>query len=157
MENAIYTDLPLFEIRTHYYVRSQLVREKEMPHVKISCSSDAAQYVREQIGDYDREVILAIALDVRHNINATSIVHIGTANESVADTADILRIALYSSSRNLIIAHNHPSGDPLPSAEDKMLTKRMKEAAALLNIKLLDHIVIGSERHYSFADEGVLV
>jgi len=102
-------------------------------------------------------VILAIALDVRHNINATSIVHIGTANESVADTADILRIALYSSSRNLIIAHNHPSGDPLPSAEDKMLTKRMKEAAALLNIKLLDHIVIGSERHYSFADEGVLV
>ena len=156
MEEANYADLPLFEKGTHYFVRTQLVREKEMPHVNISCSCDAASYVREQIGDFDREVILAIAMDARHNVNATSMVHIGTANESVADTADILRVALYSSSRNLIIAHNHPSGDPSPSAEDKALTKRMKEAASLMNIKLLDHLIIGSERYYSFTDEGQL-
>ncbi len=156
MEEIEYADLPLFEKQPHYFVRTQLVREKEMPHVNISCSADAAQYVREHIGDYDREVILVIAMDSRHNVNATSIVHIGTANESVADTADILRIALYSSSRNLIIAHNHPSGDPSPSAEDKALTKRMKEAASLMNIKLLDHLIIGSERYYSFTDEGQL-
>jgi len=156
MEEANYADLPLFEKSTHYFVRTQLVREKELPHVNISCSTDAASYVRQHIGDFDREVILAIAMDARHNINATSMVHIGTANESVADTADILRVALYSSSRNLIIAHNHPSGDPSPSAEDKTLTKRLKEAAALLNINLLDHVIIGDDRHYSFADEGQL-
>lgn len=156
MEETIYADLPLFEKSTHYFVRTQLVREKEMPHFNISCSTDAASYVREQIGDFDREVILAIAMDARHNVNATSMVHIGSANESVADTADILRIALYSSSRNLIIAHNHPSGDPSPSAEDKALTKRLKEAAALLNINLLDHIIIGNETYFSFADEGQL-
>jgi len=156
MEETSYADLPLFEKNTHYFVRSRLVREKEMPHVNISCSSDAASYVREHIGDFDREVILAIAMDARHNVNATSMVHIGTANESVADTADILRVALYSSSRNLIVAHNHPSGDPSPSAEDKALTKRLKEAAALMNINLLDHIIIGDERYYSFADEGQL-
>lgn len=144
------------ENNAHYFVRSQLVREKEMPNVKITCSSDAASYVREQIGDYDREVILAMALDTRHNVNATSIVHIGTSNESVADTSDILRIALNSCSRNLIIAHNHPSGDPSPSAEDKALTKRLKEGASLLNIKLLDHIIIGIDNYYSFADEGQL-
>lgn len=156
MEETIYKDLPLFGKSTHYFVRTQLVREKEMPHLNISCSTDAASYVREQIGDFDREVILAIAMDARHNVNATSMVHIGSANESVADTADILRVALYSSSRNLIIAHNHPSGDPSPSSEDKTLTKRLKEAAALLNITLLDHIIIGNESHYSFADEGQL-
>ena len=156
MEETNYTDLPLFEKSTHYFVRTQLVREKEMPHANISCSTDAASYVREQIGDFDREVILAIAMDAHHNVNATSMVHIGTANESVADTSDILRVALYSSSRNLIIAHNHPSGDPSPSAEDKALTRRLKEAAALLNINLLDHVIIGNERHYSFADEGQL-
>lgn len=156
MDDASYADLPLFENRTHYYVRSQLVREKEMPHVKISCSSDAAQYIREQIGDYDREVILAIALDFRHNINATSIVHIGSGNESIADPSDILRIALYSSSRKLIVAHNHPSGDPSPSMEDKAITKKLKEAAALLNSTLMDHIIVGNDRHYSFADEGIL-
>jgi len=156
MEETSYTDLPLFGKSTHYFVRSQLVREKEMPHVNISCSTDAASYVREQIGDFDREVILAIAMDARHNVNATSMVHIGTANESVADTADILRVALYSSSRNLIIAHNHPSGDPSPSAEDKALTKRLKEATSLLNITLLDHVIIGNETYFSFADEGQL-
>jgi len=156
MEEINYTDLPLFEKSTHYFVRTQLVREKELPHVNISCSTDAASYVRQHIGDFDREVILAIAMDARHNVNATSMVHIGTANESVADTADILRVAIYSSSRNLIIAHNHPSGDPSPSAEDKALTKRLKEAAALMNINLLDHIIIGDERYYSFADEGQL-
>jgi len=156
MEETIYADLPLFGKSTHYFVRTQLVREKEMPHVNISCSTDAASYVREQIGDFDREVILAIALDARHNVNATSMVHIGTANESVADTADILRVALYSSSRNLIIAHNHPSGDPSPSAEDKAITKRLKEASALLNITLLDHIIIGNNGYFSFADEGLL-
>lgn len=156
MEETNYADLPLFEKQPHYWVRSQLVREKEMPHVRITCSTDAASYVREHIGDFDREVILAIAMDARHNINAASMVHIGTANESVADTADILRVALFSSSRNLLIAHNHPSGDPSPSVEDKALTKRLKEAASLLNITLLDHIIIGNERHYSFADEGQL-
>ncbi len=156
MEETSYTDLPLFEKQPHYWVRSQLVREKEMPHIRITCSTDAASYVREHIGDFDREVILAIALDARHNVNATSMVHIGTANESVADTADILRVALFSSSRNLIVAHNHPSGDPSPSAEDKALTKRLKDAALLLNITLLDHVIIGSERHFSFADEGIL-
>ncbi len=156
MEEPNYTDLPLLEKGTHYFVRTQLVREKEMPHANISCSTDAASYVREQIGDFDREVILAIAMDARHNVNATSMVHIGTANESVADTSDILRVALYSSSRNLIVAHNHPSGDPSPSAEEKALTKRLKEAASLLNITLLDHVIIGDERHYSFADEGRL-
>ena len=145
------------EKNAHYFVRSQLVREREMPNVKITCSSDAVSYVREQIGDYDREVILAMALDTRHNVNATSMVHIGTSNESVADTSDILRIALNSCSRNLIIAHNHPSGDPSPSVEDKALTKRLKEGASLLNIKLLDHIIIGIDNYYSFADEGQLI
>ncbi len=156
MEEINYTDLPLFEKSTHYFVRTQLVREKELPHVNISCSTDAASYVRQHIGDFDREVILAIAMDARHNVNATSMVHIGTANESVADTADILRVAIYSSSRNLIIAHNHPSGDPSPSAEDKALTKRLKEAAALMNINLLDHIIIGNDSYFSFADQGQL-
>ena len=156
MEETNYADLPLFEKSTHYFVRTQLVREKEMPHANISCSTDAASYVREHIGDFDREVILAIAMDARHNVNATSMVHIGTANESVADTSDILRVALYSSSRNLIVAHNHPSGDPSPSAEDKALTKRLKEAASLLNITLLDHVIIGNETYFSFADEGQL-
>jgi len=145
------------ENNAHYFVRSLLVREKEMPHVRISCSDDAASYVREQIGDYDHEVILAIAMDTRHNINATSIVHIGTSNESVADAADILRIAMHSCSRNLIIAHNHPSGDPSPSKEDEALTKKLKEAALLLGIKLLDHIILGNDTYYSFADEGQLV
>jgi len=65
-------------------------------------------------------------------------------------------VALYSNARCIIIAHNHPSGDSSPSAEDRAVTKKVKEAATLLNIALLDHIIIGDGEYYSFADQGLL-
>lgn len=155
---ADYSDLPLFAglREEHYFVRSQLVRERPLLRIKIQSSTEAAQHIREQIGDYDREAFVVLALDTRHGVNATSIVHLGSATESVVDTSDILRVALYSNARCIIIAHNHPSGDSSPSAEDRAVTKKVKEAATLLNIALLDHIIIGDGEYYSFADQGLL-
>lgn len=153
-----YSDLPLFASykEEHYLVHSQLVRERPMPQIKVQSSAEAAQYIREQIGDYDREAFVVIALNTRHGINATAIIHIGSATESIVDTSDILRVALYSNARCIIIAHNHPSGESSPSAEDRAVTKKVKEATALLNITLLDHIIIGEGEYYSFADSGAL-
>ena len=155
---ADYSDLPLFATlhEEHYWERSQLIREKRMPPTKIQSSDDAATYIREQISDYDREAFVVLSLSTRHSINAASIVHIGSATESVVDTSDILRVALYSNARCIIIAHNHPSGESSPSAEDRAVTKKVKEAAALLNVTLLDHIIIGANEYYSFADSGLL-
>lgn len=153
-----YSDLPLFAgiSEEHYFVRSMMIREKVMPQIKISCSEDAAKFAREQIGDYDREAMLVMALNNRHGLNATSIVHIGSATESIADTADIIRVALNSCSRALIVVHNHPSGESAPSREDRAVTKKIKDACALMNIRFLDHIIIGDGEYYSFADQGLL-
>ena len=154
-----YSDLPLFAglEEVHYFVRSQLVRERSLPRIKIQSSTEAAQYIREQIGDYGREAFVVLALNTRHGVNAPSIVHLGSATESIVDTSDILRVALYSNARCIIIAHNHPSGEASPSAEDRAVTKKVKEAATLLNITLLDHIIIGDGEYYSFADQGLLL
>jgi len=153
-----YSDLPLFAAvnEEHYFVRSQMVREKVMPSIKFSNSEDVAKFVREQIGDYDREVMLVMALNNRNGLNATSIVHIGSTTESIANSADIIRVALNSCSTALIIAHNHPSGESAPSEEDRALTKKLREAAALMNMRLLDHVVLGNNNYYSFADSGIL-
>jgi len=151
-----YSDLPLFAKEEHFFVRSQLVRERAMPSIGLTSSEEAAKYIREQIGDYDREAFLVLGLNQRHRLNVTSIVHIGSATESIADAADIARVALYSNSTNIIIAHNHPSGVSSPSPEDQKLTQRVKAVVALLNIRLLDHIIIGAGEYYSFADQGAL-
>ena len=153
-----YSDLPLFAgiSEEHYFVRSMMIKEKVMPKIKISCSEEAAKFAREQIGNYDREVLLVMALNTRHSLNATSIVHIGSATESIVDPSDVIRVVLHSCSVALIIAHNHPSGDSSPSREDKTLTQKIKGAAVLMNIRFLDHIIIGDGEYYSFADQGAL-
>ena len=153
-----YSDLPLFnqgaKIEYHYFVRGQMVKEKALPYIEFRDSDDASQYIRGQIGDYEREVLLALGLNSRNGLQATAIVHIGTSNQSICNVADILRVALLSCSPSLIVAHNHPSGQPSPSKEDKILTDKLNKAASLMDIKMLDHIIVGGPNYYSFADEG---
>ncbi|NMC35221.1 MAG: DNA repair protein RadC [Veillonellaceae bacterium] len=153
-----YSDLPLFAKvpEEHYFVRSHLVRESRLPLVIIQSSDEAARYIRGLIGDFDREAFVVLALNTRHGINATSIVHLGSVNESIVDPADVLRVALYSNAKCLIVAHNHPSGTVSPSTEDRTITKKIKEAAVIFSLTLLDHIIIGGEDYYSFADQGLL-
>lgn len=67
-----------------------------------------------------------------------------------------MKSAILSNSNSMIFLHNHPSGDPTPSDEDKTITQRLKEAGELLGIRVLDHIVVGSEKYYSFKEEGDL-
>jgi DNA repair protein RadC len=158
-----YSDLPLFqhhfakpETTSHFYVRCQMIREKAMPYLEFNTSEDAVKYIRGQIGDYEREVLLALGLNIRNGLQVSSIVHIGTANTSICNVADVLRVALFSCSPGLIVAHNHPSGNPEPSREDKMLTDKLQKASGYMDVKLLDHIIIGNPHYFSFADNGLL-
>jgi DNA repair protein RadC len=88
-------------------------------------------------------------------------VSLGSVNESIAHPRDIFRPALISSAYAMIVVHNHPSGDPSPSQSDHSLTRRLGEGAELLQIKLLDHIIIGAPAegrtpYFSFKEAGVL-
>ncbi len=108
-----------------------------------------------------KESLRVILLDTRYHLLRIQEVSLGSVNESIAHPRDVFRPAVISSAYAVIVAHNHPSGDPSPSQSDHSLTRRLAEAADLLQIKLLDHIIIGAPAegrapYFSFKEAGVL-
>jgi DNA repair protein RadC len=103
-----------------------------------------------------REHFWAVHLDSKNKILCLDPVSTGSLNTSIVHPREVFKSCLLSSAAALLLVHNHPSGDPTPSGEDMEITARLKEASELLGIRLLDHVIIGEGRHYSFADSGLL-
>ncbi len=103
-----------------------------------------------------QEEFLLLTLDQKNNITREFDVSRGTLNASIVHPRDVFRHALQEAAAAVIFVHNHPSGDPTPSSEDRALTRRLAEAGTLLGIRVLDHVVVGARGYYSFADEGDL-
>jgi len=109
----------------------------------------------------EKEHLVAILLDTRLRPKGYHVVSVGSVNETIAHPREIFRPAILVSAYGLILAHNHPSGDPAPSEADRRMTRQMAEAARLLQIQLLDHVVIGDSvggrrPYYSFRESGCL-
>ena len=103
-----------------------------------------------------REEILLIMMDSKSRIIKDMVISSGSVNASIVAPRDIYLNALKSNAVNIILLHNHPSGDPTPSKEDLNITLRMKEAGTLIGIKLMDHIIIGDNRFISLKEQGLL-
>lgn len=108
-----------------------------------------------------KESLRVILLDTRYRLLRIEEVSLGSMNESIAHPREVFRPAIISAAYAVIVVHNHPSGDPSPSQADHTLTRRLADAAALLQIKLLDHIIIGAPAegrlpYFSFKEAGVL-
>ncbi len=126
---------------------------------------DTPQIVCDLLGaelrSLHKESLRILLLDTRYQLIRQEEISLGTMNESLAHPREIFRPALVYSAYAVIVAHNHPSGDPSPSEADHRLTRRLAEAAALLQITLLDHIIIGTPQagragYFSFKEAGVL-
>jgi DNA repair protein RadC len=126
---------------------------------------DSPEAINELVGREMRmlrkESLRVVLLDTRYHLIRDEEVSLGSVNESIAHPRDVFRPALISSAYAVIVVHNHPSGDASPSQTDHNLTRRLAEAAELLQIKLLDHIIIGapterSAGYFSFKEAGVL-
>ncbi len=106
--------------------------------------------------DRDKEHLWAIGLNSQHQVKYIDLVHLGTINSCTCGPMEIYRRACIKGVVSMIVAHNHPSGNPEPSFEDSTMTKKLKEAGDVLGIKLLDHVIVGQGRYHSFSDEGQL-
>lgn len=104
----------------------------------------------------DREHFVVLHLDGKNSVTAKETVSIGSLNQSIVHPREVFKAAIINSSASLIFAHNHPSGDPAPSREDREITRRLKEAADIIGIKVLDHIVIGNNCYFSMVEHGIL-
>ncbi|MBN8685971.1 MAG: DNA repair protein RadC [Chitinophagales bacterium] len=122
----------------------------------VRSSSDIARMLQAKFRDLRHEVFAVLYLNRANKIRQLEIVSEGGITGTVADPRIILRKALEQDAVSLVLCHNHPSGSLRPSRADEQLTAKIKSAAALLDITVLDHIIVSEEGYFSFADEGLI-
>lgn len=129
----------------------------EMP--KVSTSKDASDYLRRYWGRRSMdhvEQFMTLYMNRANKIMGWTRISLGGTSGTVVDPKVIFQVALKANANSLILAHNHPSGNVKPSDADIRLTKKLKDAGVFLDLPVLDHIILTSEKYYSFADEGKL-
>ncbi len=127
-----------------------------LTRVQLKTSKQFAEYLRSQLKDYHYEVFAVLYLNNSLKVKNFKIISKGGITGTVADPRVILKQALDEGATTIILCHNHPSGNLQPSNADKQLTEKIKMAASYLDIKVIDHIIVSDEGHYSFADNGLL-
>jgi DNA repair protein RadC len=121
----------------------------------LTSPESVASLVMYEMSALDQEFLKTILVDTRNRLMKISTVYHGTLNTSVIRVGEIFREAIRSNAAGLIIAHNHPSGDPSPSAEDIRITAELVRAGSLLDIPVLDHIIIGRGAYVSLRERGL--
>ena len=128
----------------------------------VCCSKDVSEVLSsllnyEQEHDREKEHFWILGLNTKNVIQYTDLVSLGSLSASLVHPRETFRLAVMKATANIIIGHNHPSGDTKPSQEDILLTNRLAQAGEILGINVLDHVIIGSEGSYfSFRDNGMI-
>jgi len=124
--------------------------------VKITSSKIAYEVLQKFLSDLPHEEFWVLILNRANNVVKQECISKGGITSTVVDARLICKAAIENNASSIILAHNHPSGQLMPSAEDKNITRKLKEALQLFDIALLDHIIVGDRNYYSFGDEGIL-
>ncbi|MCE3226084.1 MAG: radC [Bacteroidetes bacterium] len=125
----------------------------EEDRVKITSSGTAYEVLKQFLADLPHEEFWILILNRANKVMKKECISKGGITSTVVDSRLICKSAIENNASAIILAHNHPSGQLLPSKEDKTITKRIREALQLFDIALLDHIIVGDQDYYSFADE----
>lgn len=117
---------------------------------------DAATYLLPQFGARPVEQFGLMMLDTKHRLIRTSVVSVGTLDSSPAHPREIFREAASANAAAIVLFHNHPSGDPMPSRDDIELTRRLVQAGEIMGIDVIDHVILADTRYFSFREAGKL-
>lgn len=134
----------------------RMAKEIHRDSLKFVSPQSIADYYMQDMRHLNREQILLLMMDSKSKLIKDMVISLGTVNASIMPAREIFIETLKQEAVNIILIHNHPSGDPSPSAEDIRVTKRMKEAGNLIGITLMDHIIIGDNRYISLKEQGLL-
>jgi DNA repair protein RadC len=124
-------------------------------HPQITCPADAANLFMAAMGHEPQEQLRVLLLDTKHRVQRMVVVYVGNVNSAVIRVSELFREAVKDNAVAIIMAHNHPSGDPAPSPEDIRVTKDVFAAGKLLDIELLDHLVIARQQYVSLKERGL--
>lgn len=139
-------------------VHVELVREGRIQYSPdaIKTPNGATQVFRSLLGNRDREVFAMACMDTKMRITALNIISIGSLNTSLVHPREVFKAAILANADGIMLCHNHPSGNPKPSDEDKKMTNRLIDAGKLLGIKIYDHLILGEDTLFSFKQEGLM-
>jgi len=146
----------IFGIKLIQEVSRRFLKERMMKKPACHSSKEVFDYLYHVLRDAKREKFKVMFLDMKNQILEEKTFFEGTVDSSVVYPREVIKAALKYDASSLIFVHNHPSGDPEPSESDREITKDLVFAASLIQVKVLDHIIIGNNRYYSFADKGLI-
>ncbi len=145
-----------FGIKLVQEVAREFLKEKIIDKPIYKSAQDIFDYLYHSMRDLKKEVFKVLYLNSQNQIIETADLSAGTVNSSSVSPREVMESAIRNNTVSLIFVHNHPSGDPSPSKNDKDLTRDLVYAGSIMRIRVLDHIIIGNDRHFSFAGEGLI-
>ncbi len=134
----------------------RLAMSKRRQNISFRCPKDIADYFMEEMRSLEVEQVMLLMLDGKASLIQSKVITSGTVNASIASPREIFKCALRYDAVNIVLLHNHPSGDPQPSNEDIMVTKRVYETSQLVGIPLVDHLIIGDGQYISMKERGYI-
>lgn len=137
-------------------ITKRMSKEIHLDRLKLITPQSVADYYMQDMRHLTREQVLLLMMDSKNKLIKDMIISEGTVNTSIMPTREIMVQAVKFDAVNIILLHNHPSGDPTPSTEDIRVTKRLMEASNLIGISLMDHIIIGDNRYISLKEQGII-
>lgn len=144
------------QIKAVFEIAKRFSAEKIETGEQFNNSKQVFNHFHESMRSKKKEIFIAVLLDGKNRMLRDVQVSEGCLTSSIVHPRELFNHVIRDSAANIILVHNHPSGDPAPSREDKDITKRLKGVGELVGVKVLDHIIIGDGRYMSFADEGML-
>lgn len=138
-------------------IRIQVIREGSVASKEPLTNPTAVyDFIKAHLEDKDREYFVALFLDIKNKVIAVHHVAIGTLDTALITPRELFKAAILVNAYSVLVAHNHPSGDPAPSTNDIEVTRSLAEAGKILGIQVLDHIIIGEQGVVSFREKGLL-
>lgn len=144
------------EVKAAAELGKRLARLSLPERPRIRCAADVAEIMMVQFKEYETEHFKTLLLNTKNEVLKCVPISHGSATETLAAPRDVFRQAVREGATGVIVAHNHPTGDPEPSTADLELTRTLQEAGALLGITLLDHVVFGDGRYVSLKERGMM-
>jgi DNA repair protein RadC len=145
-----------FGIKLVQEVAREFLKERIINQPVLQSPKDIFDYLYHSMRDLDREKFKVIYLDGQNRIIDTEDLFEGTVNTTAIYPREVMKSAIKHNAVGLLFAHNHPSGDPAPSNADKQLTRDLVYAGSVMQLRVLDHLIIGGNRYFSFAEDGLI-
>ncbi len=144
------------QIKAALEIGKRLFLETPRERARINSSEDAYRLVRPHMANLGREVFRVLLLTSRNMLIADQVLFEGSLTESIVSPRELVKAAVNEGAASVVLVHNHPSGDSRPSDADRRVTLRLKQACEVVGVAVLDHLIVGQDEYYSFADHGLL-